>query len=183
MRAPSIKVLGTIPVDEGGIFQIPWRIFITDWGSLIESKLGRRRLSENRLAQLRTPYRLHKGKDFEWWLFRNKVLEVKNIEAFPREELLVHIKHHVLKTEGRLERMQRANSSLSTSPISIIVSMKLRKMVGGFWSHKAVEQTFWKWHLMKRSIKPFYMQLNKTIWLYLRRFKSQPDGRMFWTRL
>ena len=41
------------------------------------------------------------------WLFRNRLLKVEDPGGLTNEELLVHIKHHVLRAEGKWKQIKR----------------------------------------------------------------------------
>ena len=100
----AIKLLHTVQLDAQGNFLIPYRVGQGPAARTIQ--LTVQVSKENVERQNREPIPIPDSGD-GYWLFRNRVLIVKNAEGITDEELLVHIKHRVLRAEGNWKRMQK----------------------------------------------------------------------------
>ena len=101
MRGPRIEFVGTFCIDENGKFSLPIPV-----GKGAEREIIRVPIAfskEGTEKQLLEPVHVSPA----LWVFRNKVLHVSNEEPFTSEELLLHIRHFVLRSEGKLTRMKR----------------------------------------------------------------------------
>ena len=97
----KLKLVGTM--DGQGKFAVPYRVGQGPAARTIQ--LTCQLSKENVEKQNREPIPIPDIAGY--WLFRNRVLLVANAEGITNEELLVHIKHRVLRAEGNWKRMQK----------------------------------------------------------------------------
>src|SRR3972149_7277624 len=116
---PALKLAGTVEMDNQGNFVFPFR-FMKD-STPMTVNLALQLTPEMKEKQTREPISLP---DFSenHWLFRNRVVRVENVGGITDEELLVHIKHHVLRAEDKWKRMKKqieAFGNLESIPSAI----------------------------------------------------------------
>ena len=100
----KLKLLGTVQLVDGqGNFAIPYVIGKGPAARTIQ--LTYQLSKENVEKQIREPIPFLDMAGY--WIFRNRVLVVENAGGLTDEELLVHIKHRVLRAEGNWKRMQK----------------------------------------------------------------------------
>ena len=101
---PTIELLGTVKPDNQGNFVFPFRVGKGPAARTVDLKL--QLTHEMMEKQSREPISLPDlPKDY--WLFRNRAVKVENWGGFADEELVVHIKHHILQAENKWKRMKK----------------------------------------------------------------------------
>ncbi|MBI3895605.1 MAG: HNH endonuclease [Acidobacteria bacterium] len=101
---PTIKLLCTVQLDGQGNFAIPYRVGkgASDRTIQFTAQVSKYNVEK----QNREPIPIPDMPD-GYWLFHNRVLIVENTGGITNEELLVHIKHRVLRAESNWKRMQK----------------------------------------------------------------------------
>ena len=99
----KLKLLGTVQLDGHGNFDIPYQVGKGPSARSIRliCQVSQEKVEEQNREPIPIPDMAG------YWLFRNRVLVVENAGGITNEELLVHIKHRVLRAEGNWKRMQK----------------------------------------------------------------------------
>ena len=101
----KIKPVCTAELDGQGNFDIPY--VVGEGPAARTVKLQVHISQEKMIQQDSEPISLTEELGAGYWLFRNRVLKVENAEAMSEEELLVHIKHNVLRAESKWKRIKK----------------------------------------------------------------------------
>ncbi|OFW10207.1 MAG: hypothetical protein A3G20_09880 [Acidobacteria bacterium RIFCSPLOWO2_12_FULL_59_11] len=117
MTGPSISLVATMDNATDGSFSL--NLGFGKWnGQLSREQLEYQLKEPIRLGDCHLQTGWEEGEKEElqrvvrnFWIFRNRILIVKNASGLFPEELLVHIRHWVLKKEGELGRMRRTNEA------------------------------------------------------------------------
>jgi 5-methylcytosine-specific restriction endonuclease McrA len=100
-----IKAVCTPEFDGQGTFDIPYSV---GQGPAARTIKVRVRITQEKMIQQESePISLKDELGSDFWLFRNRVVKIANTEGMGEDELLIHIKHHVLRAESKWSRIKK----------------------------------------------------------------------------